>query len=303
MSAKMHGRKPSKLGKVIIPAAGLGTRFLPATKAQPKEMLPLFDKPSIQYVVEEAVSSGAKDIIVITGRNKQAIENHFDKSLELENYLSRHGQRRELRQVRAISELANLIYIRQKEPLGLGHAVLCARSLVGDEPFGLQLADDVIDAAIPALMQLWAVFRRYGGSVVAIMEVPRDEVSAYGIAAGTWVTPRVMRVERLVEKPSPGRAPSRYGIVGRYILSPRIFSILERTHRGAKGEIQLTDAISELARNEPVFACRFNGTRYDAGSKLGYVAACLAFALKDPKVGPGLARMLKRFRSSSRRGA
>ena len=284
------------LRKVVIPAAGLGTRFLPATKAQPKEMLPIFDKPAIQHVVEEAVASGASDVVLITGRNKQAIENHFDRSLELEAFLRAHGDLDRLREVRRISDLANLIYIRQKEPLGLGHAVLCARPVVGEEPFAVQLADDLIDAEVPAVRQLWEVAKRYGGSVIAIMEVPKSQVSSYGIAAGEWLTDRVMRVRTMVEKPAPARAPSRYGIVGRYILSPRIFALLGRTRRGARGEIQLTDALVALLREEPVFAYRFKGTRFDAGNKVGYVEACLNYALKDPDAGPKVKALLKRWR-------
>ncbi len=284
------------LRKVVIPAAGLGTRFLPATKAQPKEMLPIFDAPAIQRVVEEAVASGASDVVLITGRNKQAIENHFDRSLELEGHLKAAGQSRQLEQVRRISELANLIYIRQKEPRGLGHAVLCARPVVGEEPFAVQLADDLIDSRVPAVRQLWDAARRHGGSMIAIMEVPRDQVSAYGIVAGERVSDRVIRIRDMVEKPAPARAPSRWGIVGRYVLSPRIFPLLERTRRGAKGEIQLTDALLELSRREPVFAYRFEGTRYDAGNKVGYIEACLAYALKDPECGPKVRALLKRMR-------
>jgi len=284
------------LRKVVIPAAGLGTRFLPATKAQPKEMLPIYDMPAIQYVVEEAVASGVKDVIVITGRNKQAIENHFDRSLELEAFLRLHGQRVNLAEVRRISDLANLIYTRQKEPLGLGHAVLCARTLVGDEPFAVQLADDLIDSEVPAVRQLWDVAVRYGGSVIAVMEVPRQQVSSYGIVAGEWVSSRVMRVREMVEKPAPSRAPSRLGIVGRYVLSPRVFSLLERTRKGAKGEIQLTDALKRLATEEPVFAYRFQGTRYDVGNKVGYVEACLAYALKDREFGSKVRSLLRRMR-------
>ncbi|MEK7475956.1 MAG: UTP--glucose-1-phosphate uridylyltransferase GalU [Candidatus Coatesbacteria bacterium] len=283
------------LRKVVIPAAGLGTRFLPATKAQPKEMLPIYDKPAIQYVVEEAVASGVEDVIVITGRNKQAIENHFDRSLELEAFLRQHGQKANLAEVRRISDLANLIYTRQKEPLGLGHAVLCARTLVGDEPFAVQLADDLIDAEVPAVRQLWDTAVRYGGSVIAVMEVPASQVSSYGIVAGDWVSNRVMRIREMVEKPSPSRAPSRLGIVGRYVLSPRVFSILERTRRGAKGEIQLTDALTRLAAEEPVFAYRFQGTRYDVGNKVGYVEACLAYGLKDREAGPKIRSLLRRM--------
>ena len=284
----------ARIRKAVFPAAGLGTRFLPATKAQPKEMLPIFDKPAIQYVVEEAVASGIRDIIVVTGRNKQAIENHFDRSLELEGHLKAHGQKAMLEQVLRIGDMANLIYTRQKEPLGLGHAVLCAAPVVGNEPFGVQLADDLIDAKVPAMRQLHDVARRFGGSVIAIMEVPRNQVSSYGIAAGTWVGDRVMRVGTLVEKPTPGRAPSRFGIVGRYVLSPRCFHLLERTRRGATGEIQLTDGLVALAKSEPVFALRFAGTRFDVGNKVGYVEASVHYALKDPGAGPNIRAMLKR---------
>ncbi len=285
----------SALRKVVIPAAGLGTRFLPATKAQPKEMLPIFDKPAIQYVVEEAVAAGVQDVIVITGRNKQTIENHFDKSLELEAFLRANGQLAQLAQVQRIGNLANLVYIRQKEPLGLGHAVLCARSLIGDEPFAVQLADDLIDAPVPGILQLWNVYRKYGGSVIAVMEVPRSRIASYGVVAGRWLDSRVMRVTDMVEKPSAARAPSRFGIVGRYILSPRVFELLERTPKGAKGEIQLTDALRALAKVEPVYAYRFTGTRYDTGSKVGYVEAALAYALKDPEAGPQVRALLRRL--------
>ncbi len=283
-----------ELRKVVIPAAGLGTRFLPATKAQPKEMLPVFDKPAIQYVVEEAVASGVREVIMITRRNKQAIENHFDKSLELEQFLRTHGLTAQLRQVEDISKLANLRCVRQREPLGLGHAVLCAKPLVGEEPFAVQLPDDLIDSRVPVVRQLWDVHRRYGGSVIAVMEVPRSQVSAYGIVAGTWISSCVMRVQEMIEKPSPAKSPSRYGIVGRYLLSPRIFSLLSRTRRGAKGEIQLTDALRMLAREEKVFALKFKGIRYDVGTKLGYMEASLAYALKDRAVGRKLRRLLKR---------
>jgi UTP--glucose-1-phosphate uridylyltransferase len=283
-----------ELRKVVIPAAGLGTRFLPATKAQPKEMLPIFDKPAIQYVVEEAVASGVRDVIVVTGRNKQAIENHFDKSLELEGHLRHHGQHGLLDQVIRIGDMANLIYTRQKEPLGLGHAVLCAKSVVGDEPFGVQLADDLIESRVPAIRQLWDVAVKYGGSAIAVMEVPSSQVSSYGIAAGTWMSDRDMRVSTMVEKPSPAKAPSRYGIVGRYVLSPRIFSLLERTRRGAIGEIQLTDGLVALAKEEPVFAVKFEGRRFDVGNKVGYVEASLFYALRDKDAGPKVRALLKR---------
>jgi len=280
--------------KVVIPVAGLGTRFLPATKAQPKEMLPIFDKPAIQIVVEEAVKAGFGNVILVTGRNKQAIENHFDRSLELEHYLARSGQTALLKQVRDVSGLADLVYTRQKEPLGLGHAVLCARSVVGHATFAVMLADDLIDSKVPAIHQLWEVHKKYGGSVVAVMEVPRSRVSSYGIIRGEKVAPRVMRVREMVEKPPVSRAPSRMAIIGRYILSPAIFDCLEGTRRGARGEIQLTDGLRELMKREPVYACMFSGTRYDAGDKAGYVDASIAWALKDPLVGPKVRMMLRR---------
>jgi len=280
--------------KVVIPAAGLGTRFLPATKAQPKEMLPIFDRPAIQIVVEEAVKAGFGSVVLVTGRNKQAIENHFDRSLELEHHLARTGQHHLLRQVREISELADLVYTRQKEPLGLGHAILCAKSIVGNEVFAVILADDIIDSREPAIHQLWEVHKKYGGSVVAVMEVPRSRVSSYGIISGEKVAPGVLRVRDMVEKPAVSRAPSRLAIIGRYILTPAIFDCLEKTKRGARGEIQLTDAIRELARQEPVHACLFKGTRYDAGDKAGYVDASIAWALKDPQVGPKVRAILRR---------
>jgi len=285
---RLHSRK------VVIPAAGLGTRFLPATKAQPKEMLPIFDRPAIQIVVEEAVKSGFGSVILVTGRNKQAIENHFDRSLELEHHLARTGQHHLLRQVREVSALADLVYTRQKEPLGLGHAILCTRSIVGNDVFAVILADDIIDSTEPAIHQLWEVHKKYGGSVVAVMEVPRSQVSSYGIISGERIAPRVLRVRDMVEKPPVSRAPSRLAIIGRYILTPAIFDCLERTKKGAKGEIQLTDAIRDLAKREPVHACLFTGTRYDAGDKAGYVDATIAWALKDPQVGPKVQAIIKR---------
>jgi UTP--glucose-1-phosphate uridylyltransferase len=291
---------PGGVRKVVIPAAGLGTRFLPATKAQPKEMLPVFDKPAIQHVVEEAVAAGVREVVLITGRNKQAIENHFDRSLELEAFLEASGQRERLDEIRAISNLANLIYIRQKEPLGLGHAVLCARPAVGDETFGVLLADDLIASAKPAIGQLAEVARRRGGSVIAVMEVPKAEVSAYGVVAGDWLDGRVMRVRDMIEKPAAAKAPSRFAIIGRYVLSPRIFALLERTPRGAKGEIQLTDALRALCREEPVYGFRFEGARYDAGHKVGYVEACLAYALRDPECGPKIRALLARMAGGRR---
>jgi len=281
------------LRQAVIPAAGLGTRFLPATKAQPKEMLPIFDKPSIQVVVEEAVAAGVREIVMVTGRSKQSITRHFGPSPELERFLRASGKHGQLEQVRRVSRLAKFTYRRQPVPLGLGHAILCSRPAIGKSHFAVMLPDDLVDSKVPAIRQLWNVHRRFGGSVVAIMEVPRSHVSMYGVVGGEWVAPGVMRVREMVEKPSLARAPSRFAVIGRYILSPRLFGILGRTRRGRGGEIQLTDAIRELARREPVYACRFHGKRYDAGDKAGYVQATVAFAMKEPAVRHHLRKMLK----------
>jgi UTP--glucose-1-phosphate uridylyltransferase len=262
--------------KAVMPAAGLGTRFLPATKASPKEMLPLVDKPLIQYAVEEAVASGIEDIIIITGRGKRAIEDHFDRSVELEENLKGSGKAQLLNQMRHISTLANFCYVRQSEALGLGHAVLCAQHLIGDEPFAVILGDEVIDAPVPGLAQL----------IHAYKEIPHHDVNRYGIVAPRTVSPGLHRVEGLVEKPAQAEAPSNLAVIGRYVLPPEIFSILRKTRPGKNGEIQLTDALVELAKKSPMFALEIQGQRYDAGDKLGFLIATVEFALKNPSLGP-----------------
>ncbi len=286
----------SEIRKAVIPAAGLGTRFLPATKASPKEMLPLVDKPLIQYVVEEAVASGIQDIIVITGRGKRAIEDHFDRSFELEENLKGSGKAQVLSQIRRISNLANFCYVRQSEALGLGHAVLCAQHLIGDEPFAVILGDEIIDAPTPALAQLIHVYKKRKGAVLGVQEVPRSEVSRYGIIAPRRLAPGLHRVEDLVEKPAPADAPSLYAVIGRYVLPPEIFPILRKTQPGKNGEIQLTDALRQLAKQSPMFAYEVQGQRHDAGDKLGFLIATVEFALKNPSLGPPFSDYLKRLR-------
>jgi UTP--glucose-1-phosphate uridylyltransferase len=271
-----------KLRKAIIPAAGLGTRFLPATKAQPKEMLPIVDKPTIQYIIEEAIASGIEDILIISGRGKRAIEDHFDKSFELEEALSKKGKHKELEQIRAISEMANIHYIRQKEPKGLGHAIWCARSFVGDEPFAVLLGDDIVQSKEPCLSQLIRVHSRYSSSVVGVQKVSDEDVHKYGIIAprGSSIEPEVFLLDTLVEKPSKKTAPSNYAIMGRYILTPDIFDILEELPAGAGGEIQLTDALKRLNEQKPVIAYNFEGTRHDVGDKFGFIKATIDFSLQ-----------------------
>ena len=271
--------------KAVIPAAGLGTRFLPATKASPKEMLPLVDKPLIQYTVEEAVASGIEDIIVITGRGKRAIEDHFDRSVELEENLKSGGKSQVLNQIRQISNLANFCYVRQSEALGLGHAVLCAQHLIGDEPFAVILGDEIIDAAVPALAQLIHVYKQRHGAVLGVQEVPKQDVSRYGIVTSKRLARGLHRVEDLVEKPAPADAPSNLAVIGRYILPPDIFPILRKTEPGKNGEIQLTDALKELAKKSRMFAYEVRGQRHDAGDKLGFLIATVEFALKNPSLG------------------
>lgn len=279
--------------KAIFPAAGLGTRFLPATKAQPKEMLPIVDKPTIQYVVEEAVASGIRDVVMVTGRGKEAIENHFDRSLELEMTLARKGREDLLEEVRRISDLISFCYIRQKEPLGLGHAILVARQLIGEEPFAVLLGDDVIDAPVPCLRQLIDLHAGTGSSVLAVQRVPKDEVGSYGVIAGRQVGDGVYQVLDLVEKPDPRDTPSDLAIIGRYVLTPAIFPLLAETAPDRGGEIQLTDGLRALLRREPIHALAFVGTRYDAGSKLGFLKATVEFALKRPDLAPGFREYLK----------
>jgi len=285
----MEGMTP-KVRKAVFPAAGLGTRFLPATKAQPKEMLPLVDKPLIQYGVEESVRSGIRNIIIVTGRGKSAIEDHFDVSFELENLLARRKRKDLLASVRHVSDMIDISYIRQKEALGLGHAVLRARDLVDQEPFAVVLSDDVIDAPKPCLQQLLDVYNEYGASVLALMEVPHDRISAYGVVAAEPVpfngtSDRLYRVTDLVEKPPADQAPSNLAIIGRYILTPDIFESIEQGQPGAGGEIQLTDALRHLLSSRPIYGYRFEGKRYDAGDKLGFLQATVEFALARPDLG------------------
>jgi len=269
-----------KIKKAIIPAAGLGTRFLPATKAQPKEMLPIVDKPTIQYIVEEAIQSGIEDILIITGRNKRAIEDHFDKSIELELELKKKNQESLLSLVEDISNMVNIHYIRQKEPKGLGHAISCAKSFVGNEPFAVLLGDDVVDAEVPVLKQMIDQYERYNCTIIGVQEVPKEEVHKYGIVSGTFIENRLYKVNGLVEKPKKEEAPSNIAILGRYIITPRIFEILENTPPGAGGEIQLTDALKTLLNYEAIYAYNFIGKRYDVGDKLGYLMATVEYALK-----------------------
>ena len=285
-----------KIRKAVFPVAGLGTRFLPATKASPKEMLPIVDRPLIQYAVDEAVAAGVTDLIFITGRGKRAIEDHFDKAYELEAELQAHGKNRLLKEVRGlIPEGVNCVYVRQGEALGLGHAVLCARHLVGEEPFAVILADDLIDAKVPAMKQMTEAYAKSGGSLVAVHNVAREGTSAYGIVSAEPATRRLARMTGIVEKPQPDAAPSTLGVVGRYILSPRIFHYLQTTRAGAGKEIQLTDAIGRLLREEPVYAYEFQGRRYDCGSKLGYLEATVDYALRHEEVAVGFRAYLDRL--------
>jgi UTP--glucose-1-phosphate uridylyltransferase len=275
----------TKITKAVFPVAGLGTRFLPATKASPKEMLPIVDKPLIQYAVEEAVAAGITELIFITGRGKRAIEDHFDKAYELEAELQAHGKAKLLKEVRGLlPEGVSCTYIRQSEALGLGHAVLRARHLVGDQPFAVILADDLIDAPLPVMKQMAQAHARHGGSMIAVQNVDRTETGSYGIISADRIGPSISRVTAIVEKPKPEEAPSTLGVVGRYILSPRIFHFLENLRPGAGREIQLTDAIGRLLREEAIFAYEFDGRRYDCGSKLGYLEATVNFALKHPEL-------------------
>jgi UTP--glucose-1-phosphate uridylyltransferase len=272
-----------KVRKAIIPAAGLGTRFLPATKAQPKEMLPIVDKPTIQYIIEEAVASGIEDIIIVTGRGKRAIEDHFDKSYELEETLAKKGKYEQLEEVQGISKLANIHYIRQKEPLGLGHAVSCASRFIGDEPFAVLLGDDIVHSQEkPCLKQLIDVYERYNSSVIGVQEVPKQDVSKYGVISinHNGIEDGVYHIHDLVEKPKIEEAPSNYAIMGRYVLRPEIFTILENLTPGAGGEIQLTDAIKELNLIQMVVGFEFDGVRHDVGDKFGFIKATLDFALE-----------------------
>jgi len=277
----------------VFPAAGLGTRFLPATKAQPKEMLPLVDKPMIQYVVEEAVAAGLDRLTIITGRGKRAIEDHFDASVELEFYLQERGKWDELAQIKTISDLASVSYIRQKEPLGLGHAILCARPVVAGEAFAVFLGDDIIVADPPCIAQLLAVFERFGDPVLAVEQVARDQLSLYGVIRGSQVADNVYLVEDLVEKPAAGAAPSDLAIIGRYVLTPDIFPILAETPPDHRGEIQLTDALRRLRERRRLYAVRFNGRRFDTGDKLGFLKATVEMALARPDLAEAFRAYLK----------
>lgn len=268
-----------KVKKAIIPAAGLGTRFLPATKAMPKEMLPIVDKPTIQYIVEEAVESGIEDIIIVTGKGKRAIEDHFDQSYELEQNLLEKGKLELLSEVQKSSKLVDIHYIRQKEPKGLGHAIWCARKFIGNEAFAVLLGDDIVKAEKPCLKQMIEQYNRYQSSIIGVQTVPNKEVSRYGIVDGPSVNERVYNIQTLVEKPSIGDAPSNLAILGRYILSPQIFRILENQKPGAGGEIQLTDALACLNQLEAIYAYEFEGKRFDVGEKLGFILTTIEFAL------------------------
>jgi UTP--glucose-1-phosphate uridylyltransferase len=285
-----------RIRKAIIPAAGMGTRFLPATKAMPKEMLPIIDKPGIQYIVEEAVASGIEDILIVTGKGKRAIEDHFDSSYELEQSLLLRGKLDLLSEVQKPSDLIDIHYIRQKEPRGLGHAIWCARKFIGNEPFAVLLGDDIVQSEVPCLQQLMDVYDQVQGAVLAVKNVSNEEVSRYGI-----VDPdptggdgdRILKIRGVVEKPEPDRAPSNVAIIGRYILTPAIFEILETQAVGAGGEIQLTDAIFRLMQNESVYAYKFHGKRYDTGEKLGYLKTIIDFALERPDLKDEVRRYLE----------
>lgn len=291
MSMQTH----PKIRKAIIPAAGLGVRFLPATKAQPKEMLPIVDKPTIQFIIEEAVASGIEDILIITGRNKRAIEDHFDRSLELEIQLAQKGKDDLLKMVQDIGGMVDIHYVRQKEPLGLGHAIYCARKFIGNEPFAVLLGDDVVRSQTPCLKQLIDVYDRYGYSVLAVQRVPREDTNKYGIIDGEPVEQGIYRINHMVEKPPVAEAPSDLAVMGRYIISPRIFDFLGKTQPGAGGEIQLTDALRELSSHEAIYGLAFEGRRYDVGDKLGYLKATVEFALEREDLAPQFRQYLKQL--------
>lgn len=269
-----------RVRKAIIPAAGLGTRFLPATKAQPKEMLPIVDKPTLQYIIEEAVNSGIEEILIITGRNKNSIEDHFDKSVELELELEKKGKTDLLEEVRKISDMVNIHYIRQKEPLGLGHAIYCAKSFIGNEPFAVLLGDDIVYTHKPCLKQMIEAYDEYKTTILGVQEVPKEDVNKYGIVSGKYIEDRVYKVKDLIEKPNIKDAPSNIAILGRYIINPQIFEILEYTKPGKGGEIQLTDALKELSQREAMYAYNFEGIRYDVGDKQGFLQANVEYALR-----------------------
>jgi UTP--glucose-1-phosphate uridylyltransferase len=282
-----------KIRKAIIPAAGLGTRFLPATKAQPKEMLPIVDKPTIQYIIEEAVASGIEQIIIVTGRNKRAIEDHFDRSIELEYALEKSGKHEMLEAIRDISDLVDIHYIRQKEPKGLGHAIYCARNFIGNEPFAVLLGDDVVASETPCLKQLINAFNEYQTTILGVQRVNKSEVDKYGIVDCKCIEDRVYKVKQLIEKPSIEQAPSDVAILGRYIITPQIFEFLENAKAGAKGEIQLTDSLMELSSIQAMYAYEFEGKRYDVGNKLGFLQATVEMALSRQDIGEEFRNYLK----------
>ena len=286
-----------KIKKAVIPVAGLGTRFLPATKTVPKELLPIIDIPSIQYVVQEAVDAGIQEIIFVTGRGKDGIEDHFDEAPELEQILAERGQTATVEMLRRIAEMTEVVSVRQKKPLGLGHAVLCARDLVGDEAFAVMLADDLIDAETPGIRQLVEIFMETEESVVALMKVALDEVHQYGVIKGKEVKPRLYAVEATVEKPAAKDAPSQMAIIGRYVLRPEIFSILQNLPPGKGGEIQLTDGLARLVQERKIFGCEFTGDRYDIGDKFGFVRATVAYALKRKDLRDKLIEYLKSLKN------
>lgn len=280
----MKGDIIMKVKKAVIPAAGLGTRFLPATKAQPKEMLPIVDKPTIQHIIEEAVASGIEEILIITGRNKRAIEDHFDKSVELEQQLKDTGKKDMLEMVEDISNMAEIYYIRQKEPKGLGHAINCARTFVGDEPFAVMLGDDVVYGDKPCLKQLIECYNEYKTTILGVQQVAREDVYKYGIVEGKHIENNVYKVKDLIEKPDVDEAPSNIAILGRYIITPKIFEILSTIEPGKGGEIQLTDALKKLSLQEAIYAYDFEGRRYDVGDKLGFLEATIEFALRKDEI-------------------
>ena len=284
-----------KVRKAVITAAGWGTRFLPLTKSQPKEMLPLVDKPLIQYCVEEAIDSGIEQVIIVTALGKRAIEDYFDRSFELEYFLEKRGETRLLKEMRGLSNLGNICYIRQKEQLGLGHAILTTKGIVGGEPFAVLLPDDIIDSKVPTLKQMIKVYEKYGTSVVAVEHIGDEDTTKYGVIEPREVSGGIYQIMSLVEKPEPAKAPSNLGIVGRYILMPQIFDVLAVTPSGKNRELQLTDALQLLLEQQAMYACELDGVRYDAGTPLGWLEATLAFSLKRADIGPGLRKYLQQF--------
>ena len=284
-----------KVRKAVITAAGWGTRFLPITKAQPKEMLPLITKPLIQYSVEEAINSGIEQIIIITARGKQAMEDYFDRSLELEYFLERKGETNLLKKIRELSSLVDICYIRQKEQLGLGHAILTAKEIVGKEPFAVLLPDDIIDSTVPVLKQMLEVYEQYDSNILAVERIASQDTVKYGIIKPKQVSGTTYQVLGLIEKPEPAQAPSNLGIVGRYILMPEIFDVLEVTPAGKNQEIQLTDALQVLLKQQALYACEFEGVRYDTGTPFGWLKATMTFALRHPDIGPELRKYLRQL--------